>query len=1126
MYITYTRPKTFYPGRNSMRFYADLHIHSKFSRATARNLDFENIYHAARVKGISVVGTGDFTHPSWVKEMESKLEPAEPGLFALKQQIAAPIDTTIPLSCKNPVRFMLQAEISNIYKKDGQVRKNHNIIYFPDLASVKKFNARLDAIGNITSDGRPILGLDARDLLEIMLETNDQGFLVPAHIWTPWFSLFGSKSGFDRMEHCFQDLTPHVFAVETGLSSDPPMNWRVADLDHVRLISNSDAHSPGYLGRNACVFNTDLDYSAMRKSLETYDSVAFEGTIDMYPDQGKYHYDGHRKCHVSLDPDDTARLDGICPECGNPLTLGVLYRVRELADRPRGFVPDNRQGYTSIIPLTDILSEIFGVGPKTKKVARYYEKAVHTLGPELCILTERSYNDIQAAGIPLLAEAVTRMRSGNITVEPGFDGEYGKVHIFTAREKELQKGDLQLEMTLGKKPLDYEKKSRLVVKIPLNSQAVPPKTTRSKQHRPTQNKPQKKLSETGAANEAGILEGLNATQRRAVDSPSRAILITAGPGTGKTRTLTARIARLVSEKEVSPGQILALTFTNKAAQSLFGRIKAFLPPNMPPVTAATFHAFCLAMLKEYDGLTAGLIEEEHRKELVKTALHQMVEKTTGTARLAERMDLQISLCKQQLLGPRDNLSCAAGDQKVLQPVYAAYQEQLQALNLMDFEDVIFRFHHLLTQSSLVLNQVQTRFAHVFVDEYQDLNMGQYELVKLLARNSHIFVIGDPDQSIYGFRGSSNQYFNRFSKDYPGCEQIVLTQNYRSTQTILDASFQMISRSGQDKGPQKIFSEVDSARKLIIKETATEKAEAVAVGKMIEAGVGGLSFFSLDTRNKEAFVEASYGFSDFAVLFRTRRQGKIFADVFEKHGIPFQTADKKAGLDLPGIRPLLSCFRVMTRRWGTKDMQTLNSHFAVSHKAREMQKCPEKILGPVWDQLPDRSTRECLDLFVRFLEIQQSLAACPAAADARKRLAALAEAFPDPQDFMDRLALDQDPDHLADAGEKVSLLTMHAAKGLEFPVVFVTGSEQGLIPFARDGKTCENVAEERRLFYVAMTRAMDILCLTYARKRRVYGTLENRQQSVFINDIENRLALYEKPKKVLPHRPEQIQLELF
>ncbi|MCF8093077.1 MAG: UvrD-helicase domain-containing protein, partial [Desulfotignum sp.] len=629
-----------------MAFYADLHIHSRFSRATARNLDFENIYHAARIKGITVVGTGDFTHPAWVKEMTSKLEPAEPGLFALKKELAAKVDDTIPVSCRNPVRFMLQAEISNIYKKAGRVRKNHNIIYFPDLASVKKFNARLDAIGNITSDGRPILGLDARDLLEIMLEINDQGFFVPAHIWTPWFSLFGSKSGFDHIHECFEDLTSHIFAVETGLSSDPPMNWRVADLDHVRLMSNSDAHSPGYLGRNACVFNTDLDFFAMKSSLETFDPEAYHGTLDMYPDQGKYHYDGHRKCRVSLDPDDTARLGGICPECGRPLTLGVLYRVRELADRPQGFVPDNRQGYTSIIPLADMLSEIFRVGPKTKKVTQYYQKAVCALGPELEILTRFTYDKIQAAGIPLLAEAVTRMRSGNVYVSPGFDGEFGRVRVFTLEELAHYKGELQLEMTLGGTPIQKIKPF----------QALPENKTDTCQARSRKPTPKMPLTETVSVRKQNILEGLNDNQHKAVISTSSAILITAGPGTGKTRTLTARIARLVTAKKVPPDRILALTFTNKAARELLDRIQAHLPPELPRVAAATFHGFCLAMLKAYDNLTSGLLEDDVRKELVKPALAQATKKTTGLARLTDTFDMQISLCKQQLLGPGDDLS--------------------------------------------------------------------------------------------------------------------------------------------------------------------------------------------------------------------------------------------------------------------------------------------------------------------------------------------------------------------------------------------------------------------------------------------------------------------------------------
>ncbi len=1107
-----------------MSFYADLHIHSRYSRATSRNLDFENIYHAARIKGIRVVGTGDFTHPAWVREMESKLEPAEPGLFVLKKQIAAAIDDAIPPSCRNQVRFMLQAEISNIYKKDGKVRKNHNIIYFPDLTSVKKFNARLDAIGNITSDGRPILGLDARDLLEIMLETSDQAFLVPAHIWTPWFSLFGSKSGFDRIDQCFEDLASHIFAVETGLSSDPAMNWRVADLDHVRLMSNSDAHSPGYLGRNACVFNTDLDYFAMRKSLENVDIKAYQGTLDMYPDQGKYHYDGHRKCGVSLDPDETARLDKICPECGKPLTLGVLYRVRELADRPQGFVPSDRQGYTSIIPLTDMLSEIFGVGPKTKKVARYYEKAVQLLGPELDILLDCSCEDIQAAGIPLLAEAVSRMRNKNIHVEPGFDGQFGKVHVFSAREKKQRKGELQLQMTLGGKPLEQVEKS-----FPA-AEKQPEKKGRKNRKILSRNT----LPASGAAGTSGILsagtpkilEDLNEKQRQAVNSTSRAILITAGPGTGKTRTLTSRIAHLISNDMVSPGQILALTFTNKAAQSLSRRIQGFLPPKGPGVTAATFHGFCLAMLKEYDGCRIRLLEEDYKKELVKTALKTCTEKQTGFSRQAARMDLDISLCKQQLLGPEDDLSCVARDQVLLKKVYAAYLKQLSNLDFMDFEDLIFRFYHLLTRSSALLHQVQNRFTYIFVDEYQDLNKGQYELVKLLAQNSHIFVIGDPDQSIYGFRGSDNRYFKQFAADYPGCEQIVLTQNYRSTQTILDASFQMISRSGKDKGFQKIFSEDTKTRKLVIRETGSETAEAVAVGKMIEAGVGGLSFFAMDTRKQEDFLDGAYGFSDFAVLFRTRRQKDMFADVFQKHGIPFQTADKKSGLDLDGIRQLLSCFRFITGRWESKDVQVLHTHFSRDRQTKNIPKTLEQMLGPVTEQIRDRSSHACLDIFIRFLGVQQALAADPAAADMRAHLEHLARVFADPDDFMDHLALEQDPDHLVDRVEKVSLLTMHAAKGLEFPVVFVTGCEQGLIPFARDKKNCENPAEERRLFYVAMTRAMDVLCLTYARKRQIFGVMENRQQSVFLDDIERRLALVEKQKKRQPPKQAQIQLEMF
>src|SRR5210317_2658403 len=312
-----------------MKFIADLHVHSKFSRATAKNLDLENLYIAAQLKGISVVGTGDFTYPQWFSEICEKLEPAEEGLFKLKSEIAKACDEQVPAFCRDSVRFILSTEISNIYKKNDKTRKNHNLVLVPDLAVAKKFSAKLDRIGNIKSDGRPILGLDARNLLEILLETSDQAFLIPAHIWTPWFSLLGSKSGFNSIKECFEDLTPHIFAAETGLSSDPAMNWRVSALDGITLISNSDAHSPLNLGREANLFNTRLSYCAIKTALKTGNPDQFLGTFEFYPEEGKYHIDGHRACDISFWPETTLKHDGVCPVCGKPLTLGVLYRVEE-----------------------------------------------------------------------------------------------------------------------------------------------------------------------------------------------------------------------------------------------------------------------------------------------------------------------------------------------------------------------------------------------------------------------------------------------------------------------------------------------------------------------------------------------------------------------------------------------------------------------------------------------------------------------------------------------------------------------------------------------------------------------------------------------------------------------------
>lgn len=418
-----------------MKFIADLHVHSRFSRATSKNLDLEHLYVSAQLKGITVVATGDITHPEWFKEVSEKLEPAEPGLYRLKKNIEKYCEEQVPFSCRSKVRFVLNSEISSIYKKMGKTRKNHNLVFLPDLSVAETFNRKLAKIGNIVSDGRPILGFDARNLLEILLATSDQAFMVPAHIWTPWFSLLGSKSGFDSLEDCFDDLSCHVFAVETGLSSNPIMNWRVSFLDGLTLMSNSDAHSPDKLGREANIFDTDLSYPAIKKAIQYRKACTFLGTYEFYPEEGKYYFDGHRNCKVSFSPEMTLSYGGNCPVCNRPLTIGVLNRVKELSDRKEGEKPQNTSPYYSIIPLKEILSEILKIGRDSQKVMQHYQHCLCFMGSELAILDSITLSDIESAGIPMLKEAIKRMRESNIHIIPGYDGEFGKIQIFTENEK-------------------------------------------------------------------------------------------------------------------------------------------------------------------------------------------------------------------------------------------------------------------------------------------------------------------------------------------------------------------------------------------------------------------------------------------------------------------------------------------------------------------------------------------------------------------------------------------------------------------------------------------------------------------------------------------------------------------
>jgi uncharacterized protein (TIGR00375 family) len=409
----------------------DLHIHSHHSRATSKHLNIEELYTWGKIKGINVMGTGDFTHPAWFEELFKKLEPAEPGLYKLKDEFAEKQDVHIPPSCKNnEIRFVLTVEISNIYTRGGIGRRLHNIVIVPDFETASAINAQLARIGNIKSDGRPILGLDSEKLLEITRTINPDSLFIPAHIWTPWFAMFGSKSGFDSIEEAFGNNSEYIYAIETGLSSDPFMNWRLSQLDKVTLVSNSDAHSPQKLAREANIIKSKLDYFDIVDAIKKNDE-RFIGTIEFFPEEGKYHYDGHRLCNVRMKPAETRKHKGICPVCHKPLVVGVENRVEELADRPEGYTPKNHKSVEYIVPLIEIVAEIKGVsGTGSKTVLTEYEKIISTFGDEFTILRHTTPAEIKQKGFPALSHAIHKLRNKDIVIEPGYDGVFGVVKIF------------------------------------------------------------------------------------------------------------------------------------------------------------------------------------------------------------------------------------------------------------------------------------------------------------------------------------------------------------------------------------------------------------------------------------------------------------------------------------------------------------------------------------------------------------------------------------------------------------------------------------------------------------------------------------------------------------------------
>ncbi|MFZ5448301.1 MAG: UvrD-helicase domain-containing protein [Thermodesulfobacteriota bacterium] len=984
-----------------MEVIADLHIHSHFSIATGRDADLAHLDLWGRYKGLQVVGTGDCTHPQWLEELAEKLSPTGPGVYSLKPELVQPLNLQGPRwETVAPVNFVITGEVSTIYKKDGKVRKVHLLLVLPDLEAARKLSQRLGRLGNVASDGRPILGLDARFVLELVLEIDPQALVIPAHIWTPWFSVLGSKSGFDSLEECFGESTAHIYAVETGLSSDPVMNWRVSGLDRFVLVSNSDAHSPQKLAREANIFHVAPTYPDLARALRTREG--FGGTLEFFPQEGKYHLDGHRQCGLRLEPEEAKRLGGLCPHCGRPLTLGVMHRVLDLADREDGVRPPEARPFDSLIALPEILGEVLEVGTASKKVRQTYFRLLEKLGPELEILRRVPLAEIGREGGILLAHGIDRMRHGEVHIAGGYDGAYGEIRLFTPEERSILQGQSAffhscpaLPQNTGSPFLDSP------VSIPVTQELPCP------------------VLETDAD---PLLSGLNVAQREAVVHQGQPLIVKAGPGTGKTRTLTHRLAYLVARRGVDPGRILALTFTRQAAGEMAERINRLLAavPDRSRLTIKTFHALGQQILNTGQDSGRGVADEEQRRQLIRESAQghhlpfaDLEKRITGWKQaLFYPADLVASKPAVQLnlLAPADQGRApgASGHETDSQYVaaFAAYEAALSRENLWDYEDLVARPALLLAQDRTIREAYRSRFRHVLVDEYQDLNEAQYRLFRQLAGpGAEIMVIGDPDQAIYGFRGARPEYFNRFQEDWPEAKVCRFEETYRLPAPILRATSHLRGGAGERKS--EVFRTWQTGgHPLILLEAATPRGEALAIARQIEALVGGLSHYGLeDAQLRRQGPEGKAGFRDVAVLYRVHALGSELQRILSEAGIPCQ-------------------------------------------QAREG-------IGPDWDDI---------DL----------------------------------------------------AAERVKLLTLHAAKGLEFPYVFIAGCETGLIPWEPEAEAGADLEEEKRLFYVGLTRASRQVFLSRARERTLWGRRRRTQFSPWVLAMEpevlQRPAEESRPRK--------------
>lgn len=1074
-------------------FIADLHIHSKYSRATSRDCVPEMLDFWARRKGIQVVGTGDFTHRVWREELRTKLTPTGDGVYGLKAEYRQATEVA-GAEAEQP-RFIVSGEISSIYKKNGKVRKVHNLILLPSLEYAESIARKLETVGNVHSDGRPILGLDSRDLLEIVLELCPEAFFVPAHIWTPHFSLFGAYSGFDDIEECFGDLTKHIYALETGLSSDPPMNWRWSALDRFALISNSDAHSPANLGREANLFDCRPEYPAMLRALKEPDRSGFHGTIEFFPEEGKYHYDGHRNCHVCCKPAETIAAGGVCPVCGGRITVGVLHRIEALADRPEGTRPVAAKFFERLSPLSGVIAASIGASTASRKVHERYEELLRNFGPEFTVLRTTPLNDLAAMAGPCISEGIRRLRSGQVEWQPGYDGEYGKMHLFDPQEMERLAGQQCLFADAAKTPA--EKKSR--------------QSKRAADRRGGQTA----VTETSLGNNVAkpadsYPYGLNAAQWGAITAEGPATAVIAGPGTGKTKTLVCRIAYLIEQRGIAAKEITAVTFTNKAAKEMRSRLAGQLGGKRAAgVTVGTFHSLCLEKLSAAKAAERPILIDEYQALAIVTELAKEL-KLKGSSRDILR---GISLAKCGALPEHQ-------PGQVADTIVEAYNRRLAEYGVMDYDDILLQA---LQKSESGEPEESCRY--LLVDEFQDINETQYRLIKQWSRLSqNVFIIGDPDQSIYGFRGSDYRYFGRFAIEFPAVCECRLHQNYRSTPEIVSAARRIIASPSRGETVDALTASRASGAKVRNIEAASAYQEAVFVAKEVAAMVGGLDMLNAHAASGRPVSDPVRGFADIAVLYRTNRQAEFLEQCLQQEGIPHVVAGREEYLAEPMVRAALAFFKLLLSPGDLASFHVcltmvsgldagLREKLMAAYAGGEknlvaLQKLLKMLVPAV---RPDSVVPSLPDLLAKF---------GPGVHDAKpaelietwindygqagqpglEKLRNMAVLHGNMASLLQNLTLGTDGD-FSRSGSKVytsdavSLMTMHAAKGLEFPVVFICGVNEGTIPWQNSIEAAD-LAEERRLFYVGLTRAKDELIL-----------LTSGTPSPFLTDLpQNRLSV--------------------